>query len=79
MLSGERDIAMARFHPAVLLVYICAVLISCMAVLQPVVIALCLLAAIVYHVAWRGWQATLRALLWQLPLFLLIAVLNPCS
>lgn len=48
-----------------------------MACIQPVFAVLSLLAAAVYGVYLRGWHAALRTAAWQVPLLVLIAVINP--
>lgn len=69
--------ALDIYHPAVQLCYFAAVIAFSMAAFHPVCIALSLAAGFGYSAYLRGWRATGRSLLWQLPLVVLIAVCNP--
>ena len=64
-------------HPTVQLGCFAAVLAFTMAALQPVLLALSFVAAFSFSVYARGWRASLRILLWQVPLIALCALVNP--
>lgn len=64
-------------HPAVPAAFCVATLALTMSAMQPVLIALSLAGGLAYGCASRGAAATLRALRWQLPVILIIAVFNP--
>ena len=74
---GARCAAFETMHPAVPAVYVVATLALTMFSMQPVLIALSLVGGLAYDFASRGAAATLGALRWQLPIILIIAVLNP--
>ena len=65
------------YHAGIPAFYLLAVLVMTMAVMQPVVVVLSLVAAIAYSVVLRGGKATAKMLAWQLPLLLLIGIANP--
>ena len=67
----------ATLHVAVPLLYYAGVLLLAMCAVQPVLVALSLACALACSCALRGAAPTLRALLPQLPLALLIALANP--
>lgn len=64
-------------HPAVPALYIVLTLGLTMFSMQPVLIALSLAGGLAYGLATRGAARTVGALRWQLPVILIIAVLNP--
>lgn len=64
-------------HPAVQLGCFAAILVFTMTAIQPVFLALSFVAAFSFSVYARGWRASLRALLWQVPLIALCALVNP--
>ena len=66
-----------RFHPAVCAVYFAAMLVFSMAAMQPVYVAISLIAAFSCSVCVRGVRASLRTALWQMPLILVLALANP--
>ncbi len=65
------------YHPAVQAAFFAAVILLGMMAFQPVYIVLTCLAGFLYGFLLRGWRATLRSALWQLPLVLIVAVANP--
>lgn len=69
--------AFSMSHPAVPALYIVLTLGLTMFSMQPVLIALSLAGGLVYGFATRGAARTLSALRWQLPLILIIALVNP--
>ncbi len=69
--------ALDIFHPAVQGCYFAAVLVLSMVAFQPVCILISLSAGFAYSVFLRGWRASGRSLLWQVPLMLVIMVVNP--
>ena len=73
MPSGALDF----LHPAVPTVTIVGVLAITMLFIQPVIVALSLAGALSCSLLSRGARATLQGLLWQLPLVLLITLINP--
>ena len=79
MRAGSRgDIgAFTTSHPVVPAVFCVATLALTMFSMQPVLILLSLAGGLAYGFAARGAFATLRALRWQLPVILIIAVFNP--
>lgn len=72
-----RHTAFDTAHPAVPAVYLALTLSLTMFALQPVLIGLSLAGALAYGCCARGPRACLASLRWQLPLILIIAVLNP--
>lgn len=65
------------WHPVVPFVYFASVIVLGMAVFQPVFIMLSLAGSIAASAAVRGGSATAKSLRWQLPLIVLIGLLNP--
>lgn len=65
------------FHPAVAAVYFVGVLAFTMAAFHPVYLGVSFVAALAYDVLLRGWRAVARSLIWQLPLVLIVALINP--
>lgn len=76
--SGNEPVAaFSMSHPAVPAVYIALTLGLTMFSMQPVLIALSLAGGLAYGLATRGAARTLGALRWQLPVILIIALVNP--
>ena len=75
--GGEPVAAFSMSHPAVPALYMVLTLGLTMFSMQPVLIALSLAGGLAYGLATRGAARTLGALHWQLPVILIIAVLNP--
>ena len=76
--SGNEPVAaFSMSHPAVPALYMVLTLGLTMFSMQPVLIALSLAGGLAYGFATRGAARTLGALRWQLPVILIIAVLNP--
>lgn len=73
----EQPTVFDRYHPCVALLYFAALLVFAMCAMQPVYLLLTFAGALVFGALLRGWRTVLRALLWQVPVVLLIAVLNP--
>lgn len=66
-----------RYHPAVAVVYFGAVLLFAMCVMQPIYLLLSFAGAVLFGGIVRGWPRTFSSLVWQVPLVLLIALVNP--
>ena len=64
-------------HPAVPTAYLVGALAISMLFMQPVVVALSLAGALACSALARGARQTVQGLIWQLPLVLLTALLNP--
>ena len=75
--GNESVAAFSMSHPAVPALYMVLTLGFTMFSMQPVLIALSLAGGLAYGLATRGAARTLGALRWQLPVILIIAVLNP--
>ena len=75
--GGEPVAAFSMSHPAVPAFYIVLTLGLTMFSMQPVLIALSLAGGLAYGFATRGTVRTLGALRWQLPVILIIALVNP--
>ena len=75
--GGEPVAAFSMSHPAVPALYIALTLGLTMFSMQPVLIALSLAGGLAYGFATRGAARTLGALRWQLPVILIIALVNP--
>ena len=76
--SGAEPVeAFSMSHPAVPALYIVLTLGLTMFSMQPVLIALSLAGGLAYGFATRGAARTLGALRWQLPVILIIALVNP--
>lgn len=76
--GSRRDVtAFATAHPSVPAFYLLVTLAFTMSAMQPVLIGISLAGALAYGVAARGWRSCVAALRWQLPVILIIAVLNP--
>ena len=76
--SGNGPVAaFSMSHPVVPALYMVLTLGLTMFSMQPVLIALSLAGGLAYGLATRGAARTLGALRWQLPVILIIAVLNP--
>ena len=77
MSARSRTSAMEELHPVVPAVYFAGALGFAMAAFQPVMIGLALLSGMALSVHLRGGRAVLKSLAWQLPLLLIIVVVNP--
>ena len=76
--SGSEPVAaFSMSHPAVPALYMVLTLGLTMFSMQPVLIALSLAGGLAYGLATRGAARTLGALRWQLPVILIIALVNP--
>ena len=76
--SGNEPVAaFSMSHPAVPSLYMVLTLGLTMFSMQPVLIALSLAGGLAYGLATRGAARTLGALCWQLPVILIIALVNP--
>lgn len=76
--SGNEPVAaFSMSHPAVPALYMVLTLGLTMFSMQPVLIALSLAGGLTYGFATRGAARTLGALRWQLPVILIIALVNP--
>ena len=75
--GGEPVAAFSMSHPAVPALYMVLTLGLTMFSMQPVLIALSLAGGLAYGFATRGAARTLGALRWQLPVILIIALVNP--
>lgn len=76
--SGNEPVAaFSMSHPAVPALYMVLTLGLTMFSMQPVLIALSLAGGLAYGFATRGAARTLGALRWQLPVILIIALVNP--
>ena len=76
--SGNEPVAaFSMSHPAVPALYMVLTLGLTMFSMQPVLIALSLAGGLAYGLATRGAARTLGALRWQLPVILIIALVNP--
>ena len=64
-------------HPTFAALYFLAVVVLAMSLIHPVTLAMAAVAGVAYNARLRGGSATLRSLLWQIPLLLVVAVLNP--
>lgn len=72
-----RTAAFETNHPAVAAAYVLVTLVLTMFAVQPVLIALSVAGALAYGCLSRGVRSCARALRWQLPTILLIALVNP--
>ena len=77
MTERIRHTAFDMHHPAVPAAYLLITLCLTMFSMQPVLIGISLVAALVFGCLDRGARDTLRSLRWQLPLIALIAIANP--
>lgn len=75
--GGEPVAAFTMSHPAVPALYMMLTLGLTMFSMQPVLITLSLAGGLAYGFATRGAARTLGALRWQLPVILIIALVNP--
>ena len=75
--GGEPVAAFSMSHPAVPALYIVLTLGFTMFSMQPVLIVLSLAGGLAYGFTTRGTVRTLGALRWQLPVILIIALVNP--
>ena len=65
------------FHPVVAFGYFAVMFALSMTAMQPVYLAISLVSVLSYSAVLRGWRATGRSLLWQLPLVAVVALANP--
>ncbi|MGI6104811.1 MAG: energy-coupling factor transporter transmembrane component T [Raoultibacter sp.] len=77
MSNNARKHFFDSMHPAVLLAYFLVILAFSMLAFHPVFISLSCIGAILLSVFLRGWISTGKTLVWQLPLVVLIAIINP--
>ena len=64
-------------HPALQLGCFLAILVLTMTTIQPLFLALSLVAALLLSIYTRGWLSTLKSLAWLVPLIILCSVINP--
>ncbi len=69
--------AFEGLHPAFAALYFTAVLALTMTLVHPVTLGLAVVTGVAYNMRLRGAAASLRTLVWQIPLLLLITLLNP--
>ena len=73
-----RDLfAFDMVHPSIQLAYFALLLIFCMTVMQPIYVGITFIGALVFSVYARGVWGSLRILAMQIPLIVLIAIINP--
>ena len=77
MSAQSRTSAIEELHPLVPAVYFAGALGFAMAAFQPVFLGLALLIGLAYNVYLRGWREVLHSMGWQVPLVLIIVVINP--
>lgn len=65
------------FHPAISLIVFVAIITNVMSAFHPLYLCISLLVALTYSTYLFGLVQTLKSLLWQLPLILIIAAINP--
>lgn len=65
------------FHPAISGFFFVAVLGLSMTAFEPVLVVISFVSALTYSALLRGIRATAHTLTWQLPLVILIAIINP--
>lgn len=74
---SKQPIAQDLWHPRVLVIYFTCVLVLVMAAFEPVCCALALICGLLVGFRLRGVRATLQPLAWQLPLMIIICLINP--
>ncbi len=77
MSARSRASAIEELHPLVPALYFAGALGFAMAAFQPVFLGLALLLGITYNAYLRGWREVLSSLKWQVPLALIIILINP--
>lgn len=77
MSARVRTSAIEELHPVVPAVYFAGALGFAMAAFQPVFLGLALLIGLAYGVYLRGTNDVLKSLSWQVPLVLVVVVINP--
>ena len=77
MSTSARTTAIEELHPLVPALYFAGALGFAMAAFQPVFLGLGLLIGITYNAYLRGWREVLASLKWQVPLALIIILINP--
>lgn len=75
--TPQRLSAITNYHPALPAVFFSVALLVTMLFVHPVLSLISFCCAFAVSVALRGWHAAARSLIWQLPLVLLVAVVNP--
>ncbi len=69
--------AFELFHPIVAAIYFAAALLLCMLAFHPVLVGIALVSGFVCRMSLSGWRPACASLRWQIPLLLIVAVLNP--
>ncbi len=64
-------------HPGLQLTYFAVVLVLTMTAMQPVLLTISFISALLFSFCVRGWQTTLKTLVILLPLVIICAVINP--
>lgn len=77
MVLTSDTLPFATCHPVVPAVYVAVTLALTMACMQPVLIGLSLLGALSFSCAVRGVAPTMGMLRWQIPVIILISLINP--
>ena len=77
MVRHVEHTAFATAHPAVPAAYLALTLALVMAAMQPVLIALALMGGLAYECVVGGPRAALATVRWQLPVVLLVSLVNP--
>lgn len=65
------------YHPIVPFACMATLIVFCMCAFQPVYLLLSFAGALSYSIYLRGWRQAVRTLRWQLPLIVIIMVVNP--
>lgn len=76
-MQPEKHTAFEAYHPSVPACYLLITLALAMSAFQPVLVGIALVSALAFGCVARGWRAAVGALRWQLPLVILIALVNP--
>lgn len=71
------DTIFDRYHPTVALVYCGVLLAFSMAVMHPVYLIATFVGLVAYNAVLRGAKSALSGMLWQAPLVLVLAIVNP--
>lgn len=74
---NNKSITFNLYHPICALAYFVSVISFVMIGFQPVLTSIFFISGLSYSFYLKGWRTTCRSLTWQLPMMLLIMVINP--
>ncbi len=73
----QRNTVFSPLHPVCAVAYFAAVIVICMFAFQPVFVGIAAVSGLAFNAYLRGLSSTLATCAWEVPLVLLVALVNP--